>query len=192
MIDFTGHGIFLLKQSMNYLNQFRDNNDQNYLYLSVLTLIKATELFAKEILLQENELLIYKNFSDKGFLKFYIRKCKQRFDGELHFCASNTKVASQLIDYREALIRLKLVLNLDDEAINICKNLERYEKELLNVELNKKVYRIESSVVNVYDLLIYFLDKIKDVKIEEMKRELQEFVEEDKEGCPNLWISMRT
>ncbi|MFK5708559.1 hypothetical protein [Lysinibacillus boronitolerans] len=200
-MEFISKGTFLLKESMKYYRQYKENEfehyKQNYLYLSLITLMKSTELFAKELLLQKDELLLYKNYSD-DFLKIVISNEEQGGGGPLYFSADTDVVALQVINYSETLKRVKAYYILDNELINICKTLEYYENELLLLDVVEREALIECSMLNVFDFLKKLFDKMVNQEhkserkmIEEIKEELHKFIKEDENENPILWHGIR-
>ncbi|WHP40403.1 hypothetical protein QIX46_17840 [Lysinibacillus boronitolerans] len=186
-------GVYLLRQSIDFFQIYKECNSQRYLYSSLVNLIKSTELFTKGLLLQKEEYLLYKNHTDEKFLKI-VSSNRNQGGGPLYSSASTEDVALQLLDYKDSLKLLNAHYCLDSELINMCIKLELFEKELLNLEVD--LYRltiIECCMLNVFNFLSRLLrllgeqesESVRKV-VKEIKGELQEFTEEYEGGNHKL------
>lgn len=151
-LDSLRFGLSFYERYLLIEDKYEDH--PGYLKMAVMCIHNAVELFLKKMLANENELLIYKDMSDKNLLNIIARRRHQKRQLPLDYYLLG-EISVMTVDYSELVRRAAIIWSLNDSDYEFLIQLGTIRNKLAHLGIDRLIDFHEALIVlnSVLELL---------------------------------------
>ncbi|MEI2437860.1 hypothetical protein [Priestia megaterium] len=155
-IDSLKFGIDFYQKYLRLPNKYHDENP-GYLKMAVISIHNAIELFSKQLLIDVNEVLIYKNLDSNVLLKVLAEQRNEREEGlkdtPIDWSLVTMNADVHTIDYNVCITRLKTIFELTKQQYHTLKELSILRNQLTHFGIDR--------TIDFHEILLVINDSLK-------------------------------